>query len=1009
MTKFFTPRLITVLFCLLGWHLSQATHFSVSTLSGSSVGSLEWALTSANNDNSATIDNPHVIDICVGGETYLWPLPQKSCIINCPKDMSLHLSGIYYNIGVNLTGIRVSFNNVYFTNNNGSAFGSSFMSSCGATSTLNNCVFVNNNALYQAGGVFANGDSVILNGCSFTNNYTTDAGGEGGGAVFNNGGYMRLNNCTFSGNYSGTTSATGAGGAVKNHAGGRMDILNCTFYNNHSETTGGGLQNAPGSVCRLSNCIFVGNTAAIGGQDLWGDFVSLDGHNLFGDTVGAVIGGVVAGNVYGAAATTVLDTTLRDNGHYMLTHALVASSPAINAAANGVAELYDQREYLRNGVADMGAFEYNGTNVCAGFSVAIDAVVPSCTPVMHDLGITITGGAAPYTSNIYDNDVTWLCGDSINHFGSGTFIATAFDTAHCVAKDTIVIYDGTTQVDYEIAFCTGDSVTFRGTTYSVAGTYTTTYACDSTVNVIVSENSAPLVSYDIQKCAGDSVTVNGITYTTYDTYYQYYGCDSMVEINFYELEPAFTNYEFSICGGDSVTVNNVTYHLAGDYYQYYGCDSTIEVYIDYGEEPVIENKITICYGQSVAVGTHAYTTSGIYNDFFACDSVVITNLTVLPQLALPQISVEGITCHYDLAGTINLSNPTDLTVTIADSTFTFGPDTTWADSVIAFSTQYSSNSWSANQLLGAPNTYPNYGDIRTAWTSSNYGNQREYLVVGYTTPVLTNEILIYETNAPGFIDTVYVHETSGNWLTVYTATAAAGPEVATIFRVALPATTSVDAVRWAIANDIAADWVEYDAVGLVHYSQDTASYPVAAGGVYPVTLAAYGCTIADTITVPVPPVLLAVSASADSVCTGAPTTLAAAGSQTYIWSNSVTTATQVVTPTANTTYYVTGTDAQGCVANDSVTVTVQVCLGIEEQSANTFDMQVYPNPAHEFLIITCDEQIETTEVYSVIGQQVIFVKGQITRVNTEPLAQGLYTIQVKTTGGKSSVKKFVKE
>ncbi len=1009
MKKTFTQPLIVLVALLFSWQASNATHFYVSTLSGSAPGSLDWALTSVNNDNSATIDNPHVVDICVGGDTYLSPLPQKNCIINCPKDMSLRLSGIYYNIGVNLAGIRVSINNAVFSNNNGSAFGSSLMSSCGAAITLNNCIFINNSALYQAGGVFANGDTVIINGCSFKNNTTTDAGGEGGGAVFNNGGYMRITNSTFSGNYSGTTSATGAGGAVKNHAGGTMDVINCTFYNNHSETNGGGLQNAPSSTCRLSNNIFVGNSAANNGPDLFGTFVSLDGHNLFGDTTGAVISGVTTGNIYGATVTSVLDTTLLDNGHFMLTHALVASSPAIDAADDAVTTSYDQREFTRNGLPDMGAFEYNGTNLCTGFSVAIDAVVPSCTPVMHDLGITIAGGTAPYTSNIYDTDVTWLCGDSINHFGSGTFIATAFDTAHCVTKDTVVINDGTTQINYEIAFCTGDSVTFRGTTYSVAGTYTTTYACDSSVNVLVSENSAPTVNYEFQKCAGDSITVNGITYTTYDTYYQYYGCDSMVEISFYELEPAFTNYEFSICGGDSVTLNNVTYYLAGDYYQYYGCDSTIEVYIDYGGEPVIENQFTICYGQSVTVGTHTYTTGGIYNDFFACDSVVITNLTVLPQLSLPQISAEGITCHNDVAGTLKLSNPTNLTITIADSTFTFGPDTTWADSVIAFSTQYSSTGWSANQLLGAPNTYPNYGDISTAWTADTYGDHRDFLVVGYSTPVLTNEVLIYETSAPGFIDTVYVHETSGNWLTVYTATAAAGPEVATIFRVVLPAATSVDAVRWAIATDKANDWVEYDAVGLVRYSTDTASYPVTAGGVYPVSLSAYGCNVADTITVPVPPVLLAVSASTDSVCSGQPTTLLATGSETYVWSNSATASTQIVTPTANTTYSVTATDLFGCVASDSVTISVQVCVGINEQSRNTFDLQVYPNPAHEFLIITCDEQIETTEVYSVIGEQVIFIKGQITKVNTSPLAQGMYTIQIKTTEGKSAVKRFVKQ
>ncbi|HLP20705.1 MAG TPA: choice-of-anchor Q domain-containing protein [Chitinophagales bacterium] len=1009
MRKQFTLHLAVLCSLLFSWQAANATHFYVSTLSGSDPGSLTWAMTSANADNSATMANPHVIDICVGGDAYLWPLPQTFCIINGPKDMSLRISGIYYNIGVNLSGIRVSFNNLLFTNNGNSAFGSSFMSSCGAHSTLNNCVFINNNAQYQAGGVFANGDTVIINGCSFKNNYTTDAGGEGGGAAFNNGGYMRITNSTFSNNTSASTSATGAGGAVKNHAGGQMDVINCTFYNNHAQSRGGALQNAPNATCRISNCIFVGNTAAGAGQDLWGDFQSLDGHNLFGDTAGAVISGVVAGNVYGASALNVLDTTLRDNGHYMLTHALITGSPAIDAAEASVAALFDQREYLRNGTPDMGAFEYNGTNTCTGFSLAIDNVVPACAPVLHELGLTITGGTGPYTSNIYDNDVTWLCADSIIHTGSGTFIATVFDAAHCVAKDTIVINDAPPAINYNLSFCTGDSVTFRGNVYSEEGTYPITYDCDSVVIITVTEIEPPYVYHDVQKCAGDSVTINGMTYISYGTYYQYYGCDSIVEVYFHELEPDYHSYEYSICGGDSVTVNGTTYYLAGYYYQYYGCDSTVEVYIDYGSEEVIENFMTLCYGESITVGAHIYTISGRYHDFFACDSVVITNLTVLPQLTLPDLSFDGILCHND-AGTIQLSNPTTLDITIADTTFTFGPDTTWADLVIDFSTQYSPTSWSAQQLLGEPNTYPNYGDINTAWTADDYGDDRDFLVVGYTTPVLASEVLIYETSAPGHIDTVYVRDAAtANWSVVYTAAAVAAPEVATIFKVQLPSVMNIDAVRWAIATDIANDWVEYDAVGLVRYSTDTALYAISAGGVYPVTLSAYGCSVADTINVPNPLVSLVVTAADDTICEGQGTVVTAAGNVSYVWSNSVTTASQTVTPAVSTTYSVTATNALGCVATDSVAVVVEICNGINDITADDFSIQVYPNPATDYLMLVCDEQIEALEVYSVIGEQVIFIKGQITKLNIAALAQGAYTVKVKTTQGKSAVKRFIKQ
>ena len=82
-----------------------------------------------------------------------------------------------------------------------------------------------------------------------------------------------------------------------------------------------------------------------------------------------------------------------------------------------------------------------------------------------------------------------------------------------------------------------------------------------------------------------------------------------------------------------------------------------------------------------------------------------------------------------------------------------------------------------------------------------------------------------------------------------------------------------------------------------------------------------------------------VDAGADvAVCDGDPVTLSASGAATYTWDNGVTDGTSF-TPTSSTTYTVTGTDANGCIATDAVDVTVNalptvnagadvaVCLG----------------------------------------------------------------------------------
>ncbi|MBL0101364.1 MAG: hypothetical protein IPP49_16100 [Saprospiraceae bacterium] len=58
------------------------------------------------------------------------------------------------------------------------------------------------------------------------------------------------------------------------------------------------------------------------------------------------------------------------------------------------------------------------------------------------------------------------------------------------------------------------------------------------------------------------------------------------------------------------------------------------------------------------------------------------------------------------------------------------------------------------------------------------------------------------------------------------------------------------------------------------------------------------------------------------ICNGASTTLTASGGTTYVWSNGSTTSVITVSPASTTTYNVTVTDANGCQASTSVTVTV---------------------------------------------------------------------------------------
>lgn len=96
-----------------------------------------------------------------------------------------------------------------------------------------------------------------------------------------------------------------------------------------------------------------------------------------------------------------------------------------------------------------------------------------------------------------------------------------------------------------------------------------------------------------------------------------------------------------------------------------------------------------------------------------------------------------------------------------------GPAAQYATSVINFSSQWSTSSWSAQQVLGAPNT-PAYGDIQTSWAPATRDGTLEYITVGFDTAVNANGAIIRETDGNGFVYQIDALDTSGILHTVWT-------------------------------------------------------------------------------------------------------------------------------------------------------------------------------------------------------------------------------------------------
>ncbi|MCX6297067.1 MAG: T9SS type A sorting domain-containing protein [Bacteroidetes bacterium] len=123
------------------------------------------------------------------------------------------------------------------------------------------------------------------------------------------------------------------------------------------------------------------------------------------------------------------------------------------------------------------------------------------------------------------------------------------------------------------------------------------------------------------------------------------------------------------------------------------------------------------------------------------------------------------------------------------------------------------------------------------------------------------------------------------------------------------------------------------------------------------------------------------------------TTTGGVGSYTFSWSNGATT--EDLSGLAPGVYTVIVTDANGCAA--SSTFVVASSVGIESIDAISSQVNVYPNPANEYVMIEINGyKMEKVEIYDVLGQ--IMYSGEPNssklQINTSKLNQGVYLVKV---------------
>lgn len=169
------------------------------------------------------------------------------------------------------------------------------------------------------------------------------------------------------------------------------------------------------------------------------------------------------------------------------------------------------------------------------------------------------------------------------------------------------------------------------------------------------------------------------------------------------------------------------------------------------------------------------------------------------------------------------------------------------------------------------------------------------------------------------------------------------------------------------------------------------------------------CSSMKTITVTVLPKPVLNITGDTLICEGESTTLTAGGANLYFWNTGTNTSTLSVSPSANTSYSVTGSNLPGnCTASMAVQINVTDCTGLSEVNTPVNTCQIFPNPTEGVFQIKNDELLTITilDCFGKIIMQSQFNIGNHT-VDLGDTPDGIYLIKL-SRGSESTFFKLIK-
>jgi gliding motility-associated-like protein len=524
-------------------------------------------------------------------------------------------------------------------------------------------------------------------------------------------------------------------------------------------------------------------------------------------------------------------------------------------------------------------------------------------------GVTYTWSPATGLSATTGNTVT------ANPTATTTYTVVGTDASGCIGTDQVVVTVNPLPIvnaGVDQTVCVGTAVTLTATgatayswsptatngvaftpasttTYTVTGT---TLGCTGTDQVIVTVNPLPVVNAgaDQTLCQGPNVTLTATGATTYT------------------WTPTITNGV-----AFTPTAGATTYTVVGTSN---GCTGTDQVVVTVNAIPTVNAGAdqSICQGATVtltATGASSYTWTP-----------TITNGTAFtPALGATTYSVTGTTAE-GCTGTDQLVltvNPTPAPIIQGPTTYCPGNSPSLSTSVA-----FTNYTWSTGVGTATASVTQANNPITVTVTNSFgcTGTSQAFNVTQTTAITTTATVTICQGQSS------VIHGITQTVSNIYTQTFVSVQGCDSISNVTLVVNPLPTVNAGIDQTACTGTQITLNATGASTYSWS----PVATNGI-PFTQAigtttytatgtsAEGCVNTDQVVVTVNP-LPTVNAGIDqTICIGQTVTLAGAGANSYSWTapvqNNV-----AFSPSATTTYTVTGTSLAGCINTDQVLVTV---------------------------------------------------------------------------------------